>query len=244
MRLEGRRILVVGASRGIGRAIALACAREGATVGVHYRAARSEAERVAGEIAGIGPAPALVSFDVRDEPGVAAGFSAFGEIDALVQCAGVTRPALLATASLDDLREVLDVNLTGAVLCARAVLPSMLTRRRGVILLVSSVAAVRPFRGQAVYAAAKAGVEALTRALAVEYGRKGIRVVCLRPGPVDTEMLESTRRMAGEELVRRVPLGRIARPEEVAGLAVHLLSDEAAFVTGSVHPIDGGYLEA
>lgn len=236
-------MLVTGASRGIGRAVALACAREGADVGVHYRAAAGAARAVAAEVEALGRRAMVLAFDVRDESAVAAGVEAFGDADALVQCAGVVRPGLLATSDPAALREVLETNLLGAALCARAVLPGMLRRRRGVVLNVSSVAAVRPFRGQAIYAAAKAGVEALTRALAIEYARKGIRVVCLRPGPVETDMIESTRELAGEELLRRVPLGRLARPEEIAEAAVHLLSDRAAFVTGSVHPVDGGYTE-
>jgi len=114
---------------------------------------------------------------------------------------------------------------------------------QGRIVNLSSVAAERPSRGQVAYAASKGGLESLTRALAVEYGKKGIRVVCVRPGPIATDMLESTQALAGDALVSRLPLGRPGTPEEVAAVVVFLLSDAAAFVTGSVHAVDGGYIE-
>jgi len=119
----------------------------------------------------------------------------------------------------------------------------MMEQRAGVILNVSSVAALRPTRGQAVYAATKGGVEALTRAIAVEYGRKGVRAHAIRPGPIESAMLEAAKAMAEEEILSRVPLRRIGTPEDVAALAVFLLGDGAAFITGSIHTVDGGYLE-
>jgi 3-oxoacyl-[acyl-carrier protein] reductase len=148
------------------------------------------------------------------------------------------------TATPERIREQLDVNLLGPILCVQAALGVFLEQRSGVILNISSVAAIRPARGQAVYAASKGGLESLTRALAVEYARKGIRVHGIRPGPVDTRMMESTAALAEAEVISRIPLGRLGRPEEIADLAVFLLSDRATFVTGSIHTIDGGYLEA
>ena len=123
----------------------------------------------------------------------------------------------------------------------RTLLPVMMRARTGVLLNVSSVAAARPTRGQSVYAATKGAVESLTRALALEYAAKGVRVLCLRPGPVDTDMLAGTRAIAGAELLARIPLGRVATPAEVAEHAAFLLSDRAAFATGTVHVVDGGY---
>ncbi|MBI2898639.1 MAG: SDR family oxidoreductase [Planctomycetes bacterium] len=242
--LDGKRIVVTGAGRGIGRAIALACLREGAVVGVHYRTSEESARELERNHPG---RVRLLRFDVRDPDTIAPAVSGFreseGRIDGWVNNAGIVLPSLLMTADVDRIRALLDVNLLGPILCARAVLPIMLRQRCGVILNVGSVAAERPLPGQSVYAAAKGGVEALTRALAVEYGRKGIRVHCLRPGPVDTPMLASARALAEEAILSRTPLRRIGRPEEVAEMAVFLLGDRASFVTGSIHTIDGGYVQ-
>ncbi len=242
--LEEKKIVVTGAGRGIGRAIAKACLKAGATVGLNYRAAEAGVRALETEF----PDRTIrLPFDVRDPDAIQAGVAEFqrraGRIDGWVNNAGVNRPDLLVATDLDRIREQIDTNLAGPILCARAALPVMMGQRGGVILNVSSVSAVRPSQGQAVYAATKGGIESLTRALAKEYGRKGIRVHAIRPGPIDTSMLEGTRAVAEEEILARIPLHRLGRPEEVAELAVYLLSDRAAFVTGSVHTIDGGYLE-
>jgi 3-oxoacyl-[acyl-carrier protein] reductase len=240
--LEGKKIVVTGASRGIGRAIALSCARAGAVVGINYHASEESARAIHMEHP---DRFILLPFDVRDGRAVSAGVAQFreraGRIDGWVNNAGVNLPGLLVSTPPETIRKQIDVNLLGSILCAQAVLPVMLEQRGGVILNISSVVATRPSRGQSVYASTKGGLEALTRALAVEYGRKGIRVHAIRPGPIETEMLESTKVLAADEVLARVPLHRLGRPEEVAELAVYLLSDKAAFITGSVHAIDGGY---
>lgn len=187
----------------------------------------------------------LIPFDVRDARAIARGVEEFrtfaGGIDGWVNNAGVSRADLLVTAAEARIREQLDVNLLGPILCARAVLPLMVEQRGGVIVNVGSAAATRPHGGQAVYAATKGALEAFTRALAVEYGRKGIRAHCLRPGPIDTPMLAATRTLAEREILARVPLGRLGGPEEVAGLVVYLLSERNALEPGSVQTLDGGY---
>jgi 3-oxoacyl-[acyl-carrier protein] reductase len=241
-RLHGKRILVTGASRGIGRAIAMACAAAGARVGVNYQRSRDRALAVCDEI---GPAAAPLEFDVGDADAVARGVDAFaafaGGIDGLVNNAGINRPSLLVTASDADIAATIATNLVGPIVCTRAVIPAMLEARRGVIVNVSSVAAKRPSRGQAVYAATKGAIESLTRAVAVEYGKKGIRCHAIRPGAIDTDMLATTKAMAEEDVLARTALKRIGSVEDVAALAVFLLSDEASYITGSIHAVDGGY---
>jgi NAD(P)-dependent dehydrogenase (short-subunit alcohol dehydrogenase family) len=237
MSLDGRRVMVTGAGRGLGRAIAAACAAEGAFVGVGYRASEADARALAEELGGV-----ALALDVRDAAQIAEAVAAFGVVDAWVNNAGESRPGLLVGSSPDDARAVLDTNLLGPILCTQAVLPGMLRRRRGVILNIGSVAAERPYRGQAVYAASKGGLEAFTRAVAVEYARKGIRALCLRAGAIDTGMLASTRVLGEDELLARIPQGRVATPEEIGALAAWLLGDRAAYLTGSTISADGGYL--
>jgi 3-oxoacyl-[acyl-carrier protein] reductase len=246
--LADRRVVVTGAGRGIGRAIALACARQGATVGIGYYRSIEPAAALQAEIEASGFPAHLLAMDVTDAAAVNGAAEVFaksaGGIDAWVSSAGVCLPGLLATENDARIRAQIDVNLLGPIHGARAALPFMLRQRSGVLLHVGSVAAARPSRGQAVYAATKGAVESLTRALAVEYARKGIRSLCLSPGAVDTDMLRGALSLDDDEVHARVPLRRVATPEEVASVAVFLLSDGARYMTGSIHAVDGGYLVA
>jgi 3-oxoacyl-[acyl-carrier protein] reductase len=238
-RLAGKAIFVTGATRGIGRAIALACANEGATVGLGFRATRPDV---------LGPTVIPLEMDVTDAASVKTALSRFAEqaggLDAVVCNAGIHVAGLLATADPAQLRRLVDTNVLGPLHCSSAALPLMLPRKRGLLLFVGSVAASRPARGQAAYAATKGSVEALTRAIAVEYGRKGIRAICIRPGAVETDMLEATLAIAGDEVVGRIPARRIAKPEEIASVAAMLLSDDAAYMNGAIVDVDGGYVSA
>ena len=241
--LAAKRVIVTGASRGIGRAIAIACAESGAVVGINFHRCEDDAREVAGLI---GEQAMLLRFDVRDATAVSAAVEAFerrvGGLDALVNNAGIIRPSLLASMSDEDVDEVVGTNLLGTIFCTRAALRPMIRQRCGVLLNVSSVAAERPVRGQSVYAATKGAIEAFTRAVAVEYGRRGIRSHCIQPGPVDTDMMTATKALAGDEILQRVPLQRFVTAEEVAGLAVFLLSDSGRAITGGTYTIDGGFV--
>ncbi len=237
--LSGKRIVVVGGSGGIGAAIARRCAALGATVGIHGFRNQARAEALAQELGGF-----ALHFDVRDSQAVNAAIAralVAAPIDALVNAAGVHHAELLVSAEDGRVVEQLEINLLGAIYCTRAVLPGMLQQKKGVLLNVSSITAEHPIQGGVVYAATKAGLEAFTRGVALECGKKGIRALCLRPGPVDTSMLAAARALAGDAVAARTALKRLATPEEVSEFAAFLLSDAAAYVTGSVHAVDGGF---
>ena len=238
-RLDGRVALVTGGSRGIGAAISRELARAGARVAINYRAGREAAEEVAGEVGGI-----TVAADVADAADVAGLVETvegdLGEIDVLVNNAGITRDTLIARMTDDDWAQVIDTNLRGAFLTCRAVSRKMLRRRAGAIVNISSVVGVRGNPGQANYAASKAGIIGMTKALARELGSRGVRANAVAPGYVDTELTDVLPESAKQAILAATPLGRLGRPEDVAGAVRFLCSDEAAFVTGEVLLVDGG----
>lgn len=245
--LSGKAIFITGSSRGIGCGIAKVCAREGANVAITYRKSRDAAEALAAEVETTYGVSAFVArLDVRDAHAVKREIRAFAErfggIDGLVNNAGLVSPGLLVTQPLEKIQELLDTNLLGPIQCAKEALPLMLGKRSGVIVNIGSVASGRPFRGQSIYAATKGGLEAFTRALAVEYGRKGIRVHCVVPGPIETEMLDESRVLAEKEILSHIPLKTFGTADDVAEMVVFLLSEQSKFVTGGVHVVDGGYL--
>lgn len=243
--LEGRIALVTGASRGIGRAIALTLARRGAHVAIGYRSDARSAEEVAALCADQHVETLLLPGDLaeRDVPAALCTRTVerFGGLDILVNNAAVVVEDLLATLSDDDLEAMLALNVAGLVRLSRAALRPMLRRRGGSIINLSSVTARQPSAGHAVYAGTKGFVEAFTRALAAEIGRKGVRVNAVAPGVIETDMSKSARALAGDALRERVPLGRLGTPEDVAALVAFLASDEAAYVTGAVVSVDGAY---
>jgi 3-oxoacyl-[acyl-carrier protein] reductase len=238
--LDGIRVIVTGASRGLGRAIAIACADSGATVGLNYNRSEADARAVADRL-GLHGIP--LQFDVADSAAVAAAFQRFieraGGLDAIVNNAGTIKPALLVSALDHDIEAVIRTNLTGVIVCTRAALPHMLIQRRGVIVNIGSVAARQPARGQTVYAATKGAIESFTRAVASEYGRKGLRCECVSPGPLDTDMFAATKALAGENVLDRTPWTRFVTLDEVAAATVAVLSGRAHAPNGSVHTVDG-----
>jgi 3-oxoacyl-[acyl-carrier protein] reductase len=244
-RFEGRAALVTGGSRGIGRAVATQLAAEGACVVVNFRAAAEEADAVVAGIVAAGGRAVACQADVSAEADVRrlvrATVRSFGRLDLLVANAGTVRDQLLGTMTLEHWETVIGTNLRGPFLCAREVLPFMMRQRSGSIVCLTSIAADRAGRGHGNYVAAKGGLNSLVRSLAVELAPKGIRVNAVSPGVIDTGMSERVRELAGEEILGRIPLGRFGRPEDVARAVCFLASDEAAYITGEVLQVTGGF---
>jgi len=233
--LEGKRALVTGASRGIGRAIAEELARAGAYVVVGYRSGRDEAEQLAKEIGG-----AAVQADVSSPEDARRLVDEAGDIDVLVNNAGLTRDGLLARMSDDDWRTVIDTNLSSVFYTCRAVTRPMMKRRAGSIVNISSVVGVHGNWGQTNYAASKAGIIGFTKSLARELGSRGIRANVVAPGYVKTQLTEVLPEEATAAMISNTPLARVAEPHEVAGAVRFLASEAASFITGEVLLVDGG----
>ena len=233
--LEGKLALVTGGSRGIGRAIALELGRAGAEVVVGYRTGREEAEAVASEIGG-----RAVEADVSDAGSAKALVEAAGDLDVLVNNAGLTRDGLLVRMSDDDWRTVIDTNLSSVFYTCRAAARPMMRKRAGSIVNVSSIVGVHGNWGQTNYAASKAGIIGFTKSLARELGSRNVRANVVAPGYVKTQLTDVLPEEATTAMLTNTPLGRLGDPEDVAGAVRFLCSDAAAFVTGDVLLVDGG----
>ena len=233
--LEGKLALVTGASRGIGRAIAVALAAAGADVVIGYRSGKSEAEQLAAELGA-----RAVQADVASPEDAKRLVEEAGDVDVLVNNAGLTRDGLLARMSDDDWRTVIDTNLSSVFYTCRAVTRPMMKKRAGSIVNISSVVGVHGNWGQTNYAASKAGIIGFTKSLARELGSRNIRANVVAPGYVKTQLTDVLPKEATAAMIQNTPLGRVAEPEEVAGAVRFLASDDASFITGEVLLVDGG----
>jgi len=247
MRLENRVTIITGGGRGIGAATARLFVSEGATVivwEVDDDAVRNALDGFA-DLAATFASGRLTAcaVDVTGETAVAAAvaavIAAHGRVDVLINNAGVIADGFASQLTLADWERVVRVNLTGTFLPCRAVIPSMRERRRGVIINTSSISALGN-RGQANYAASKAGVIGLTRTLALELARDGVRANCVAPGTIDTEMFAAVPDKVREKFLARIPLGRLGDPLDIARLHLFLASDDASYITGQTVFCDGG----
>lgn len=245
-RLQDQVALVTGASRGIGRAIALALATEGAKVVVNYASSATAADELVAEIAGMGGEAIALKADVSQadqvDALVAAVMEKWGRVDVLVNNAGITRDTLLLRMKPDDWQAVIDLNLTGVFLCTRAISKIMLKQRSGRMINISSVVGEMGNAGQANYSAAKAGVIGFTKAVAKEVASRGITVNAVAPGFIATDM---THGLNADDILKMIPLARYGQPEDVAGVVRFLAADPAAaYITGQTINVDGGMVMA
>lgn len=244
--LQNQVALVTGASRGIGRAIALSLAAEGAKVAVNYASSSSAAEEVVSQIKDQGGEAIALGADVSQAEAVdtlvKAVMDEWGQIDVLVNNAGITRDGLLLRMKPEDWQAVINLNLTGVFLCTRAISKIMIKKRRGRIINIASVSGQMGNPGQANYSAAKAGVIGFTKTVAKEIASRGVTANAVAPGFITTDM---TKDLAVDEILKLIPLGRYGQPEEVAGMVRFLAADPAAiYITGQVFNVDGGMVMA
>lgn len=245
-RLQERVAIITGASRGIGRAIAMELAAQGANVVVNYASSSEAAQQVVAEITEAGGNAIALQADVSKLEQVEAllnnTLEKFGRVDVLVNNAGITRDTLLLRMKPEDWQAVIDLNLTGVFLCTRAVSKIMLKQRSGRIINIASVAGQMGNPGQANYSAAKAGVIGFTKTVAKELASRGITVNAVAPGFIATDM---TSDLKSDEIIKYIPLGRYGQPEDVAGMVRFLAADSAAaYITGQVFNVDGGMVMA
>lgn len=244
--LQGKVALVTGASRGIGRATALALASEGAAIVVNYASSSSAATEVVEQIEANGGRAIAFKANVANSDEVdqliAATMEKFGRIDVLVNNAGITRDTLLLRMKLEDWQAVIDLNLTGVFLCTRAVSKIMLKQKSGRIINITSVAGQMGNAGQSNYSASKAGVIGFTKTVARELAPRAITVNAVAPGFITTDMTDG---LKSDPILKMIPLARYGQPEEVAGMIQFLASSSAAaYITGQVFNVDGGMVMA
>lgn len=244
MKLEGKVALVTGASRGIGREIALRLAKEGANVAVNYAGNEVKANEVVEEIKQLGRESFAIQCNVAESESVAEmvrqTIERFGSLDILVNNAGITKDNLLMRMKEEDWDDVIDINLKGVFLCTKAVSRQMMRQRSGRIINIASIVGVSGNPGQANYVAAKAGVIGLTKTTAKELAARGITVNAVAPGFISTDMTDQLTDDVKDEMLKLIPLARFGEPTDIANIVTFLASEESSYVTGQTIHVDGG----
>ncbi|EID43272.1 3-oxoacyl-[acyl-carrier-protein] reductase [Parageobacillus thermoglucosidasius TNO-09.020] len=244
--MQGKVALVTGASRGIGRAIALELARQGAKIAVNYAGSEAKANEVVGEIKNMGGEAFAIQADVADaqavEQMIKTVLERFERIDILVNNAGITRDNLLMRMKEEEWDDVININLKGVFNCTKAVTRPMMKQRYGRIVNIASVVGVMGNPGQANYVAAKAGVIGLTKTAARELASRNITVNAVAPGFITTDMTERLSEEIKSEMLKQIPLARFGEPEDVAKVVAFLVSDAASYMTGQTLHVDGGMI--
>ncbi|MFI8574715.1 3-oxoacyl-[acyl-carrier-protein] reductase [Rossellomorea aquimaris] len=244
MNLEGKVALVTGASRGIGREIALELAREGCNVAVNYSGSEAKANEVVDEIKGLGREAIAVQCNVSDSDAVQAmvkeTIGQFGSVDILVNNAGITKDNLLMRMKEAEWDDVININLKGVFLCTKAVTRQMMKQRSGRIINISSIVGVSGNPGQANYVAAKSGVIGLTKTTAKELAPRGITVNAIAPGFISTDMTDQLPEDVRNEMLKQIPLSRFGDPRDIAKVVTFVASESASYMTGQTLHIDGG----
>jgi 3-oxoacyl-[acyl-carrier protein] reductase len=244
MILEGKTALVTGASRGIGREIALELARQGANVAVNYAGSEAKANEVVDEIKAMGREAIVIKCDVSKTEEVTAmvkeTVDRFGKLDILVNNAGITKDNLLMRMKEEEWDDVININLKGVFLCTKAVTRQMMKQRIGRIINITSVVGVSGNPGQANYVSAKAGVIGLTKTTAKELASRNITVNAIAPGFISTDMTDKLSDDVKAEMLKQIPLARLGEPKDIAKMTAFLASDDASYITGQTLHINGG----
>lgn len=244
MIVDGKSALVTGASRGIGREIALELARQGANVAVNFSGSESKANEVVDEIKALGRDAFAVKCDVSNSEEVTemvkSAIDRFGKLDILINNAGITKDNLLMRMKEQEWDDVININLKGVFLCTKAVTRQMMKQRVGRIINIASIVGVSGNPGQANYVAAKAGVIGLTKTTAKELATRNITVNAIAPGFITTDMTDKLPEDVKAEMLKQIPLGRLGEPKDIAKITAFLASDDSSYITGQTFHIDGG----
>lgn len=243
MRLEGKNALITGASQGIGKAVAMGMATEGANIGIADINMES-AESAAREVSALGVKSVAIKMDVSKQDEVTNAFGTFtkelGKLDVLVNNAGITKDTVLLRMKEEDWDAVLNVNLKGSFLCSKEAVKIMAKQRTGKIISISSVVAFMGNPGQANYSSSKAGLIGLTKTIAKEYAGRGIRANAIAPGFIQTAMTDVLSDTVKEEMKKAIPLGEFGTPDDITNAAIFLASDESDYITGQIIHVNGG----